>query len=406
MNTVVADREKVADWVTVDDLNTNPYPIYDRIRSAGPVMWVPAMSRHLVASYEAAVRVEREPQNFTAHEPDGNSTMLRTMRGRPMNRKDDPEHMADRKVEVAQLKPKAIREVWTTVFERSADKFLDALIDAGPGANFMTSFAGPYAADILRQIVGFPNATHQDVKRWSKDLVDGIGNVTDDPSVWARCERTNDEIERAVSELVPQLKRSPAPTVLSTLLNSGLPMDNVLANIKLTISGGMNEPQNIVAAGVYALLRDARQHELVSSGQYGYADVFEETLRWETPIGMFPRTVTRDMEFFGAQLREGDKISVLTGAANHDPTVFERPADFDLQRDKHPHFGFGGGTHMCAGMWIARAAVGTVALPRIFRRFEGLALSPEREPYVRGWVFRGLVDLLLTWTTARRSTEE
>lgn len=402
----IAERDRVADWVSVEELDINPYPTFDRLRSEGPVMWSPSLGRHLVASYDAGVRVEEEPETFTAFEPEGRSTMLRTMRGRPMNRKDDPEHLEDRRATVPHFKPQAIKRLWNQVFEQTSDRFLDALIDAGPEANFMTEFAGPFAADNLRQIIGFPNITHVDMKRWSKDLVDGIGNVTDDPGVWARCERTNDEIDQAIDELRASRLAEPDGTLLSGLLASGLPEENVLANIKLTISGGMNEPQNVVGAGVWALLGHPAQRALVDEGDYDYQAVFDETLRWETPIGMFPRTVTRDTEFFGAQLRGGDKVSVLTGAANHDPDVFERPAEFDLTRPKKPHFAFGRGTHMCAGMWVAKASVGAVALPKIFRRLGGLAVSDVREPYVRGWVFRGLKDLPLTWTSARRSSEE
>ncbi|MDN5759395.1 MAG: cytochrome P450 [Tomitella sp.] len=391
-------RERVADWVSVEQLNTDPYPTYDRLRREGPVMWVPLMGRHLTASYDSAVGVEADPELFTAWEPDGQSTMLRTMHGRPMNRKDDPEHMADRRVEVRPLKPAAIKRTWLQVFDDSADRFLDELIDAGPDVNFMTHFAGPYAADILRRVIGFTNVDHSDVKRWSKNLCNGIGNVTDDPDIWARTERTNDEIDAAIAEHIPYYRDHADDTLLSAFLHSDLPMENLHANIKLTIAGGMNEPQNIVAAAIYGLLTHPQQLALVNAGEYDYAAVFEETVRWMTPIGMFPRTVTRDTEYFGARLYAGDKIAALTGAANRDETVFENPAQFDLTRPHHPHFAFGSGTHICAGMWVSRAAVGKVALPKIFRRLQGLAMSQEREPVVQGWVFHGLTDLPLTWT--------
>lgn len=400
------DRGKTAEWVSVEELNIDPYPTFARLRAEGPVMWAPALNRHMAASYDSSVQIEERPDLFTAYEPSRNSTMFRTMRGRPMNRKDDPDHMDDRNAIVPPLKPHAIKTLWTQVFEETSDRFLDAVIEAGPGVNFVTEFAGPFAADNLRQVIGFPNVTHVDMKRWSKALVDGIGNVTEDPEVWERAETANDEIETAADEVWSELSNEPNGTLLSGLIASGLSRERILTNIKLTISGGMNEPQNVVAAGIWALLRDPRQRALVEDGPYDYRAVFDETLRWQTPLGMFPRTVTQDTEFFGAHLRAGDKISALTGAANHDPTVFSRPEEFDLEREKKPHFAFGRGTHMCAGMWIAKASVGAVALPKIFRRLHGLALAPEREPYLRGWVFRGLKDLPLTWDRAERSTQE
>ncbi|MEO7125522.1 MAG: cytochrome P450 [Nakamurella sp.] len=401
MATTIPERNKGADWVSVEQLGIDPYPTYDRLRHEGPVMWVPTLGRHVTASYAAAVGVEDDPETFTAWEPDGHSTMLRTMQGRPMNRKDDPGHLADRQVEVPPLRPRAIKRTWLDVFDRTSDRFINDFVAAGPNANFMTHFAGPYAADNLRQIIGFPNVDHSDVKRWSRDLVDGIGNVTDDPAIWARTERTNAEIDAAIAEMIPYYRENADDTLLSGFLHSELPMESIVANIKLTISGGMNEPQNVVASAVHALLTLPEQRALVDSGTYDFAAVFDEAVRWKTPIGMFPRTVTRDTEYFGAHLRSGDKISVLTGAANRDGAVFERPAEFDLARPKHPHFSFGSGTHMCAGMWVAKASVGQVALPKLFRRLAGLALSKAREPEEYGWVFRGLTDLPLTWTSVK-----
>lgn len=402
-NTNIA-RSKIADWVDVGELSVNPYPIYERLRREGPVMWVPTLNRHVTASYDSANGVEADPDTFTAWEPEDKSTMVRTMHGRPMNRKDDPEHHADRRVENPPLKPRAIKRTWLQVFDETTDRFLDEWIEAGPGANFMTHFAGPFAAENLRRIIGFQNIHHSDLKRWSKDLVDGIGNVTNDPAVWERTERSNAEIDAAIDEVLPYYRANADDTLLSGFLHSDLSMETIVANIKLTISGGMNEPQNVVGAGVYALVTHPEQRALVESGKHDYVDVFNEALRWETPIGMFPRTVTRDIEYFGAQLFTDDKISVITGAANHDEAIFERPSEFDLTRPKHkPHFSFGAGAHICAGMWVAKAMVGQVALPKIFQRLGGLALADDREPEIRGWVFRGLTDLPISWSTVNRS---
>lgn len=406
MDNVVTERAKVADWLRVEDLDTNPYLSYERLRREGPVIWVPALNRHVTASYNAGVAVEEQPELFTAYEPSDHSTMVTATHGRPMNRKDDPEHMTDRQALVPSLKPRAIKQTWLKVFEATSDRFLDDLIQAGPDANFMTVFAGPYAADNLRQIIGFSNISHVDMKRWSKDLVDGIGNVTDDPGVWERCERANAEIDVAIEELQPFYREHADDTLLSGLLQSGLSFESLVANIKLTIAGGMNEPQNVVGAGVYAMVTHPEQRALVESGEFDYQAVFDEAVRWETPIGMFPRTITKDTEFFGAQLRAQEKISVLTGAANRDPATFERPDEFDLTRPKFPHFAFGRETHMCAGMWVAKASIGQVALPKIFQRLKGLSLSTEREPEVRGWVFRGLTDLPLTWASADHGKDD
>ena len=59
----------------------------------------------------------------------------------------------------------------------------------------------------------------------------------------------------------------------------------------------------------------------------------EEVLRWVSPVLNFSRTVTTDTELHGREIREGDKVLVVYGAANRDPAVFDDPDEFRV----HPH---------------------------------------------------------------------
>jgi cytochrome P450 len=48
-----------------------------------------------------------------------------------------------------------------------------------------------------------------------------------------------------------------------------------------------------------------------------------------------------------------------------------------------PHVAFGFGVHQCLGQHVARLLLG-IALPRLFRRFPGLAVAePEQELVLR-----------------------
>lgn len=382
-----------ADWVRIEDLYADPFPLYRRLREETPVAWVPAVGRYLVTSFEACHRIEQDAETFSANE-DG-SLMKRAM-GHSMLRKDDPEHQMDRAAYGPVLRPKAIKETWTAVFERNAQKYLDEFAAQGPGADLHLGFAAPFAAENLREIMGFRNATHEDMQRWSQTMIDGTGNYADDAEVWAKSAASSAEVDAAIDELIPVLNADPDASLLSAVVNAGLPLESIRANMKMTIGGGLNEPRDVLGTAVWALLSNPDQLDQVLADPALWPTAFEEAVRWVAPIGMYPRQATREVELSGATLPAGARLGVVLGAANRDPEQFENPETFDIGREKKPHLAFGGGAHFCAGTWVARTSVAHVALPRLFERLPGLRLT-ERPARAGGWVFRGMLELPVAW---------
>ena len=77
-------------------------------------------------------------------------------------------------------------------------------------------------------------------------------------------------------------------------------------------------------------------------------------LRHDSPLHLFERTATRDVELHGVTIREGQKVAALLGAANRDPALFAEPDRFRADRDPNPHLAFGAGIHFCLGAPLAR----------------------------------------------------
>ncbi|MFI5718946.1 cytochrome P450 [Nocardia sp. NPDC051750] len=393
VETMGAEPIPAADWVTIPDLYADPYPIYQQLRDIAPIHWVPAVNRYLVLGYDACHTVELDQKLFSADET--GSLMKRSM-GHSMLRKNDPEHNVERKSYGAVLRPKAIKEHWNAAFARNATTYLARLRDAGPGADLMSEFAAPYAAENLRIILGLRNAGQEDLQRWSQTLIDGTGNYADDPDVWALAQRSSAEVDAAIDEMLPVLRAEPDASLLSQLAGTALPLESVRANLKMTIGGGLNEPRDAIATTVWALLSHPAQLASVLAGQR-WSDAFEESIRWVAPISMYPREVTRDTELAGMAVPRGARLGVVVGAANRDPAVFTDPESYNIDRPKKPHLAFGGGNHFCAGAWVARASVVAVALPRLFAELPGLRLHPASPATVGGWVFRGVTRLPVRW---------
>jgi cytochrome P450 family 142 subfamily A polypeptide 1 len=91
------------------------------------------------------------------------------------------------------------------------------------------------------------------------------------------------------------------------------------------------------------------------------------------------RTVTRDLELGGRQLRVGDKVLVLYESANFDETHFDEPERFDVERSPNDHLAFGLGSHFCLGAGLARLEISTM-IERVLRRLPGLELATAGPP--------------------------
>jgi len=387
-----------ADWVDPAVMLSDPYATYDALRDTGPVVWVPAVNRYLATSFEACRAVEADQSTYSASVSGGAALMARALGSPPMLRKDDPEHAAERNPINASMRPRNIRATWVPLFTRNAETYLAALVEKGPDeADLNADYAAPLAAKNLIDMLGLPDATPADMQRWSHAFIAGFSNLADDPDVWRRCDTARTEVAALLDELIPHYRRHPDSTLTSAWATSGLPPTAIAANIQLTISGGMNEPQHVITNMVWALSRHPEQRDRVLADPQLWPAVFDEAVRWLSPIGMYPRETTRATVLAGVELPAQAAVGVVVGAANRDPAAFERPHAFDITRPRQPHLGFGSGVHLCAGHWAARISVGEIAVPLLYASLAGLRTDERRPEQWAGWVFRGLTTLPVTW---------
>lgn len=125
---------------------------------------------------------------------------------------------------------------------------------------------------------------------------------------------------------------------------------------------------------------------------------FEEMIRFQAPSVAIQREVTEDLEFFGKQLRKGDKVFLLWGSADRDEKVFEKPDEFIIGRPNiREHVAFGAGPHKCIGEWFARTIVAT-ATKVLLQRIPDFEIEPGVEiEYMMGQT-RGPLSLPVVFT--------
>jgi cytochrome P450 len=373
--------------------HADPYPALQQMRTKTPIAFVPELGATLFTKRDAIFEQEKRVEVFSSDQPGGLMTVLM---GENLMRKDGEPHQVERKAIFPAISPRTVRDVWLAQFAGATDRVLDGLQAKGKG-DLVRDFAMPVSAEALRVITGLTNMANEEIDRTSQGMIDGISNYLGDAEIESHCHDCTASIDRHINEMLPFYQANPNSSLISVQMAAGLPDAQMRANVKLAISGGQNEPRDAIAGTIWALLRHPAQLEVVNTGQQDWLQAFEEYARWTSPIGMSPRRVAKPDTVDGITFETDERVFFMFGSANRDEDVFDRPDDYDINRDVGPSIAFGAGPHFCAGAWASRALISQVALPKVFARLKNLRLADGAVPKPVGWAFRGLTSLPCIW---------
>jgi len=371
----------------------DPYPDLERMRAQAPIAYVPQLGATLLTKRDDIFTCEKNIEVFASNQPGG---LMNVLMGHNMMRKDGEAHMAERRQYYPAVSGRVVREVWKAQFVAHANRILDAL-EPAKSAELVKAYALPLSAESLKSLTGLTNMRFEDMDAWSQGMIDGIANYQGDAEIERRCHAATAGIDAAIDDMLPMVRKHPNHSLLSVMLEAGMPIDNIRANIKLTISGGQNEPRDAIAGCIWALLTHPDQWALVRDGTVSWQQVFEEYCRWISPIGMTPRRIAQLHSFGGVAFEPDERVFFMFGSANRDEAHFDQAGRFDITRNNQKSMPFGAGPHFCAGAAASRTLIAEVALPLLFDRLDNLALDHAQDVRLGGWAFRGLLNLPATW---------
>ncbi|WP_323795201.1 cytochrome P450 [Nisaea sp.] len=370
----------------------DPYPDLKRMRAEAPIAYVPQLGATLLTRRDDIFENEKKIEIFSSDQPQGLMTLLM---GQNLMRKDGAAHMAERKAIFPSVSPKTVKAVWKAAFEKQTAKALEELHPLG-AADMVKDIAKRISGEALKAITGLTSMSWQEMDRVSQGMIDGCANYAGDRDVEARCHDCTASIDRHIDEMIPLLRERPDSSMLSVQIQAGLPEESVRANIKLAISGGQNEPRDVIAGLVWTLLTHPEQLTLIRTGGATWLQAFEEYTRWISPIGMSPRRIAQRYTLKGVTFEPEDRVFLMFGSGNRDGSVFDEPDTFDMTRNTSASIAFGAGPHFCAGAWASRCLIAEVALPMIFERLPDLSLAGD-VPF-GGWAFRGPLEMPVKWS--------
>jgi cytochrome P450 len=309
-----------------------------------------------------------------------------------LTRSDPPDHTRYRRLLTGQFTVRRMKMLEPGI-ERIVEEHLDAMADAGPGADLVRAFALPIPSLVICELLGVPYA---DRELFQRDTATMFDFTTPTDQLMAAMA----SITGYLDELVRRKRAEPADDLLSGLTHSDELTDEELRNIGLTLLvAGHETTANMLALGTFALLCNPEQLAALRADPVLVANTVEELMRYLSVAHVGPtRGALEDVEIDGQLIRAGEVVTISLSAANRDPARFDRPDELDITRSATGHLAFGHGIHQCLGQQLARVEM-RIAFPALFRRFPALRLAvpAEEVPLREATLVYGVHELPVTW---------
>lgn len=378
-----------------------PHSIFTRLRRECPVYWNPEPDdpHHegfwALTRYDDIAAVSKNPRLFSSDAEQGGHRIFdererRITRGesddqpsdvKSMISMDPPEHPKYRNTVLPGLMSKRVLQMEQGIRRRAVailDAF-EAAFEQETEPDFVERVAVELPIQMLAELFQVPEERQADLFRWSNAIV-----AEDDPEMRASEEymaQCWQEMSLYALDLYQERKASPGDDLISMMVHAridGEPMsiERYLAAFGLLIVAGNETTRNSISGGLLALSEHPEQRQLLVDKPELISGAVTEIVRWVSPVLHMRRTATDDTEIRGQKIGRGEKVVLWYCSANRDEEVFERPFDFDVERQGPMQLGFGFGQHFCLGARLAELQL-RVVFEELLPRFPALEPSGE-----------------------------
>jgi len=388
------------------DFIRDPYPTYHRLLRDDPMhrsqLGFTMASRHADVAFilrdarfgkDVAGRIRRTSGEKALEEPVYQS-MLRWMTSR-----NPPDHTRLRGLVVKAFSSRAVEDMRPRIQE-IVDREIDRLEPQGR-TDLIDDFAFHLPVTVIGDMLGIPK---EDQGRVFKAGGPGARLLDPVPLSRAELDAANAGTLAAAQyfHALFELRRRKPQNDLITLLvqaeeeGGKLSNEELTSNIVLLYIAGHVTTTHLIGNALLALHRNPSQLELLKHNPCPET-VIDELLRFESPVQVANRTALEDVTVGGKDIKRGETIFCLLGAANRDPAVYADPDRLDLTREGVRPLSFGGGVHYCLGAQLARIEA-QIAIATLLRRLPNLTLDhPEAPDWRQTFVLRGLSTLPASW---------
>ncbi len=381
-----------------------PHDQFSWLRENAPVYWHANGGRDgwpgfwAVTRHEDIAYISRHPDLFSSFRRTVlfNETPEQALAGprQMMLNMDPPQHTRQRAFVNRGFTPRMIGLLEEHI-EEICHGLLDELQRDGRArtGDFVTDIAAPLPLHVICELVGAPAKDRDRIYELSNHLVGSDDPEFQGPSGEKLQQAAAAEIYGYAHELAQRRRAEPSDDIVTKLLQPDEHGEELTSHefdtffLMLTVAGN-ETTRHAASGGMLAFFEHPDQWQRLVGDPALIPAAAEEIVRWATPVNLFRRTATRDLELGGQRIAEGDKVVVFYASANRDDKVFDRAQEFDIGRDPNPHIGFGGGgPHFCLGRHLAALEL-RILLRALTERMPGLELDGEvsrlRSNFVNG----------------------
>jgi cytochrome P450 len=359
------------------DFTADPYPIYARLRQQSG--WVAPSGYRVFSTYDDVLRILRQPDlfgqervpypNFHTTDPPGHTRLRRLVA------KAFTAHS------IALLRDR-IGQIVGRLFDELAGR---------PEFDLVQDFCQRLSAAVIAEVLQVPESDAINWYGWMWDLARFRGitryfplESSDDPNALEVASRANEEAAAYMGHLIETHRSLRDGGIVSGLFSArenddSLTETEILYALILLLGAGLHTTSGQLGNTFRAILSRPEVAAELRADPDLVPNAVEEALRLEGALQAEYRVARKDTEFAGVDLRAGDHLIVVNGAANHDPAMFSNPDEFDIYRENaRRHLTFGFGIHHCLGAELARTELVT-ATRELLSRFPAIELTGRGE---------------------------
>ncbi|MCF3122620.1 cytochrome P450 [Streptomyces arenae] len=387
----------------------DPYPAYAELRAAGRAHHYAPSDQWLIPHHADVAALLRDRrlgrtylhrfghEEFGRQAPPPEHEPFHVLNDNGMLDLEAPVHTRIRRLVSKAFTPRTVEGLRGYV-EELADRLVAGLVADG-GGDLAARVAEPLPVAVIAQMLGIPEGDRHLLRPWSADIC-GMYELKPSKETAARAVRASLEFSAYLRELIADRREKPGDDLISGLIaahdedgGARLGEQEMISTCVLLLNAGHEATVNATVNGWHALFRHPGQLAALRADPALVPSAVEELLRYDTPLQLFERWVLDDIEVGGVTIPRGSEVALLFGSANHDPAVFDRPAELDLARRDNPHISFSAGIHYCIGAPLARMEL-AASMRALLRRAPRLSLAAEPARGSR-FVIRGLRELLV-----------
>jgi cytochrome P450 len=384
------------------EILANPYPLYRELRETDPVHWDPYLHAWVVTRYEDVITVLRDFSAARLPAPDALSGMgldcllpITKVMVQQMLFLDPPAHRRIRSLASEAFSPRRVARLREHIRD-VVRGLLDAALPKGR-VDVIGEIAEPMPYIITAEMLGVPVTDAAQLKAWSKDFAQLLGNFQYAEESLPRISRSLEEMTKYFGAAIERIRKHPREGLLDSFLTASVEGDRftdeeIVANAIVTMVGGQETTTNLIGNGTLTLLRHPADFARIQSDLSLVPSAVEEMLRYEPPSQHTARLAVKDCQLGQKTIRHRQAVIAVLAAANRDPDRFLEPDHFEIDRKDNRHLSFGWAAHFCIGATLARVEA-QVAFEEMIRRISNWSLDRPLLTWRENLGLRGLTAL-------------